>query len=73
LDLEGHGLDGCAFEYAALADHGVEKVLTGLTPRKTPSEAVVKSTEFIKESVDITGGKLKRRDGEHLAFGSLCR
>jgi hypothetical protein len=56
-----------------LADHVVEKVLTGLAPRKTPSEAVVKSTEFIEESVDITGGKLKLRDGEPLAFGSMYR
>jgi hypothetical protein len=48
-------------------------VLAGLAPRKTPSEAVVKRPEFIKESVDIMGDEIKLRDGEPFAFGSLSR
>ena len=34
---------------------------------------VIESLEFVKESVDITRGEIKLRDGEHLAFGSMCR
>ena len=72
-DAQSHGLDGFAFQRTELADHVVEKVLAGLAPRKTPSEAVVKRPEFIKESVDITGDEIKLWHGKHLAFGSLGR
>ena len=73
LDLEGHGLDGFAFACAALADHVVEEMLAGLAPRKTPPELVMERLEFVKKSVDITWGEIKLRDGEPLAFGSMCR
>jgi hypothetical protein len=53
--VERHRLDRLAFEGTALADHGVEEVLPGLTPLKTHPEVVVKSTKFIKKSVDILG------------------
>jgi hypothetical protein len=48
-------------------------VLPGLTPLKTRPEVVVKSTKFIKKSVDILGGELKLGDGKRLAFRSICR
>jgi len=49
------------------------EVLAGLTPRKTCPEVVVKSSKFIKKSVNILGGELKLGDGERLAFRSICR
>jgi len=73
LNLESHGLDGFAFQCTALADHVVEEMLAGLAPRKTPPELIMESLEFVKESVDITLGEIKRRNGEHLACGSMCR
>jgi hypothetical protein len=33
----------------------------------------MESLEFVKKSVDITRSEIKLRDGEHLAFGSMCR
>jgi hypothetical protein len=72
-DVQRHRLDGLAFQRTQLANHVVEKVLAGLASRKTPSEAVVKRPEFIKESVDIMGDEIKLRDGEPFVFGSLGR
>jgi len=71
--VERHRLDRFACEGTALADHVVEEVLAGLTPRKTCPEVVVKSPKFIKKSVNILGGELKLGDGERLAFRSICR
>jgi hypothetical protein len=48
-------------------------MLAGLAPRKTLPELVMERLEFAKKSVDITWGKIKLRDGEPLAFGSICR
>src|SRR6266446_186726 len=73
FDVERHRLDRFACEGTALADHVVEEVLAGLTPRKTCPEVVVKSPKFIKKSVNILGGELKLGDGERLAFRSICR
>jgi len=72
-DVQRHGLDRFAFECTQLADHGVEAMLAGLAPRKTPPKLVMESLEFVKKSVDITRGEIKLRDGEHLAFGAVCR
>jgi hypothetical protein len=70
--VERHRLDRCACEGTALADHGVEEVLAGLTPRKTRPEVVVKSPQFIKKSANILGGDRKLGDGKRLAFRSIC-
>src|SRR5256886_17285494 len=71
FDVERHRLDRFAFEDTALADHVVEEVLAGLTPRKTRLEGVVKSPKFIKKSVPNLGGEVKLGDGKRLAFRSL--
>jgi hypothetical protein len=71
--VEGHGLNGCAFQGTALADHGVEEMLAGLTPRKTPPALVMERLEFVKKSVNITRGEIKLREGTPLAFGTMCR
>jgi hypothetical protein len=73
FDVERHRLDRFAFEGTALADHGVEAVLAGLTARKTRPEVGVKSTKCIKQSVNILGGERKLGDGKRLAFRSICR
>src|SRR5256712_13731605 len=73
FDVERHRLDRFAFEGTALADHVVEEVLAGLTPRKTRPEEVVKSPKIIKKSVNILGGELKLWGGQSLAFRSICR
>ncbi len=69
FDLEGHGLDRFAFEFTELADHVVKEMLTGLAAQKTMPELLLEGLEFVQESVDIMGGKIKRGDGEQLAFG----
>jgi len=71
--VKGHGLNGFAFQDTALADHVVAEMLAGLAPRKTLPELVMERLEFAKKSVDITWGEIKLRDGEPLAFGSMCR
>jgi hypothetical protein len=71
--MEGHGLNGLAFQGTALADHGVEEMFAGLTPRKTPPELVMERLEFVKKSLNITRGESKLREGEPLAFGPMCR
>src|SRR3954469_16369549 len=73
VDMEGHGLNGLAFQGTALADHGVEEMFAGLTPRKTPPELVMERLEFVKKSLNITRGESKLREGEPLAFGPMCR
>ena len=73
VDVEGHGLNGFAFQGTELADHVVEEMLAGLAPRKTPPELVMERLEFVKKSVNIARGEIKLREGESLAFGPMCR
>jgi hypothetical protein len=56
-----------------LSHHIVEEVFAGLAPRKTGPELAMERPEFVKESVDIMGSEIKRRNGEHLALRSTCR
>jgi hypothetical protein len=73
VDVEGHGLKGFAFQGTALADHGVEDMRTGLTPRTTPPALVMERLEFVKKSVNLTRGESKRREGAPLVCGTMCR
>jgi hypothetical protein len=41
-------------------------VPAGLATRKTGAEVVMESLEFIQESFDVAGGKLKPWEGEPL-------
>jgi hypothetical protein len=47
----------------------MEEMIPGLTAQKTMSELIMEELEFVKESVDIIRGKIKRGDGKQLAFG----
>ena len=49
-----------------------EKVLAGLASCKTGSELGMECLEFIKESLHITNGEIKRRDGALLALRATC-
>jgi hypothetical protein len=44
----------------------------GLASCKTGPELGMECLEFIKESLHITNGEIKRRDGELLALRATC-
>ena len=69
---QGHRCDGCAFQRTALANHGMEQVLACLTACKTRAELGMECLECIKESLHITDGEIKRRDGALLALRATC-
>ena len=71
-NAQGHRCDGCAFQRTALADPGGAKVLAGLTAGTTGPAWGMEGVECIKESLHITSGAIKRRDGALLALRAPC-
>ena len=69
IDVEGHGLDGLAFERAQLARHIVEEIGPRLTARKTVVKGRLKLPQLLHESFHIVGDEVKRRDGKAFAAG----
>jgi hypothetical protein len=58
-DLEGHGLDGLAFQRTQLAHHIIKEMSARLTPRKTIVKEALELLEFVSEPGHILGGEIK--------------
>jgi hypothetical protein len=69
LHLEGHGLDGLAFQLTELPYHIVKEMDTRLTACKTVVKGGLELPEFLYESLHIAGDDIKRGNGKAFTCG----
>src|SRR5215813_5675900 len=69
FDVEGHGLDGLAFELTELAHHIVKEMGARLTTGKTVVKGGLELPQCFHEPFHIAGDKVKRGNGKAFAAG----
>jgi hypothetical protein len=63
LDVEGHGLNRLAFQWAQLAYHIIEEMCARFTPGKTIVESGLELPQFLQKPFYIAGYYVKRGNG----------